>query len=87
MARMEDVSNSWASSISIMAVRLIDKSIWSIIQRLIWAAAVYHMWQERNLRLFQKKKRAMEELFCHMDEVVKLRSLELKIKCSTEIQK
>lgn len=64
--------------------RPISKSIWSVIQRLVLAATVYHLWQERNFRLFQKKYRAALVLIQRIIEVVRLRLLGLKINCSVQ---
>ena len=65
-----------------MVDRPINKSIWSVIQRLMVGAIVYILWQERNIRLFQGKSRNIETVCDDIQEVVRLRLLSLKIKSS-----
>lgn len=52
----------------------------SIIWRLVLGATVYFIWQERNVRVFQKSKRKWEEIVELIKESVKLRLWGLKIR-------
>ncbi|GJV32892.1 RNA-directed DNA polymerase, eukaryota, reverse transcriptase zinc-binding domain protein [Tanacetum coccineum] len=61
----------------------INKSIWSIIQRIVLGSVVYVLWQERNLRLFQGNSRTVEVICNIIKDLVRLWLLSLKIKGST----
>ncbi|GJX59585.1 RNA-directed DNA polymerase, eukaryota, reverse transcriptase zinc-binding domain protein [Tanacetum coccineum] len=79
MANMDNVSNVWPSVISSISNILVNK-IWSVIQRLVFGAAIYFLWQERNFRIFQKKERCVDTLFDHIVNIIryKLKGLSLK---------
>ncbi|PWA65993.1 FAR1 DNA binding domain, Zinc finger, SWIM-type, MULE transposase domain, FHY3/FAR1 family [Artemisia annua] len=53
-------------------------------KRLVFGAAVYYIWQERNLRLFQKKFRSEEAVFKIIVDIVRHKLLSLRIKRSVE---
>lgn len=63
----------------------INKTIWSIIQRLVIGAAVYNVWQERNLRQFKGKSRSIEDVCKIIKEVVKLKLMSLKTSNSKQV--
>ncbi|GJX80091.1 RNA-directed DNA polymerase, eukaryota, reverse transcriptase zinc-binding domain protein [Tanacetum coccineum] len=65
--------------------RPINRSIWSILQRLTIGALVYFIWQERNLRRFQDKCRPVSELCGIIRDNVRLRLMSLKIKKSVQV--
>lgn len=69
----------WKGLIDKLASRPVNKSIWSIIQRLLLAATVYFLWQERNFRLFQGKQRSADVLCNIIIDMVRFRLLGLKI--------
>ncbi|PWA80038.1 hypothetical protein CTI12_AA080440 [Artemisia annua] len=82
LMRFEDAPNNLFSVIDILSSRTMGKSIWNIIQRLVLSAVVYHLWIERNNRIFQNKSRSFDDLCSIIREVVRLRLLSLKIKGS-----
>ncbi|GKC64124.1 hypothetical protein Tco_1096722 [Tanacetum coccineum] len=55
------------------------RSVWDTVRRLCFAAAVCHVWQERNRRVFGNADRSKDDLFkileleceIHKDEVMK----------------
>ncbi|PWA56270.1 glucose-inhibited division family A protein [Artemisia annua] len=49
-------------------------------KRLVFGAAVYYIWQERNFRLFQKNYRSEETVFKVIVDIVRHKLLGLKIK-------
>lgn len=57
-----------------------NKSIWSIIQRLVIGVVVYFLWQERNLRFFQGKYSSFDDVYQLIRENVRLRLLSSKIR-------
>ncbi|GKE72197.1 hypothetical protein Tco_1534238, partial [Tanacetum coccineum] len=61
-------------------------SIWSIVRRLTIASTVYHLWQERNFRMFQKKERSPVILYKVIRDNVRCRLLSLKVKNSKSVK-
>ncbi|GJT53331.1 RNA-directed DNA polymerase, eukaryota, reverse transcriptase zinc-binding domain protein [Tanacetum coccineum] len=64
--------------------RPLNKSVWSISQRLVIGALVYFIWQEQNLRFFLQKNRTFSELCGIIKENMRLRLLSLKIRRSRQ---
>ncbi|PWA80363.1 Zinc knuckle CX2CX4HX4C [Artemisia annua] len=60
-------------------------SIWSVIQRLVWGASVYFIWQERNMRLFGTYSRTEDELFKIIVDSVRFRIMSLKVKVTADV--
>ncbi|GJZ37317.1 RNA-directed DNA polymerase, eukaryota, reverse transcriptase zinc-binding domain protein [Tanacetum coccineum] len=87
MCRLEDLSYVWAEIVSGISVRKANNTLWSIIQRLVFGAAVYFIWQERNFRLFRSVERPADKVFDIIVDTVRLRLLGLKIKRSHEVEK
>ncbi|PWA55927.1 reverse transcriptase zinc-binding domain-containing protein [Artemisia annua] len=84
LCKLDNVSCIWAEIVSGISIRTANNSLWSVIQRLVFGAAVYYIWQERNLRLFQKKFRSEETVFKIIVDIVRHKLLSLKIKPSVE---
>ncbi|GKD87070.1 RNA-directed DNA polymerase, eukaryota, reverse transcriptase zinc-binding domain protein [Tanacetum coccineum] len=61
-------------------------SIWSIVRRLTIASTVYHIWQERNSRVFQQKNRSPGVLYQIIMDNVNCRLLSLKVKNSKAVK-
>ncbi|GJV37749.1 RNA-directed DNA polymerase, eukaryota, reverse transcriptase zinc-binding domain protein [Tanacetum coccineum] len=40
-----------------------NKNIWIVVKKLVFDVTIYFLWQERNIRLFQKVKRTEEDLW------------------------
>lgn len=60
-------------------------SIWNIIRRLTLPAAVYHLWQERNCRLFQNVERNADVLVNIVVETIRSKLMSLTVKKSTAV--
>nr|GEW55108.1 RNA-directed DNA polymerase, eukaryota, reverse transcriptase zinc-binding domain protein [Tanacetum cinerariifolium] len=69
-----------ARVMEIIAAKPFKNNIWRILQRLIISYVVYHIWQERNKRIFQNKEKSLEVLCsCITDDVEnKLRTMTVK---------
>nr|GEZ94097.1 hypothetical protein [Tanacetum cinerariifolium] len=87
MVRLDDAPNRWCDIVEFMLNRPINKSIWSILQRLVMGAVVYFIWKERNFRLFQNKHRSKEDLCYLIKDMVRLRVLSLSLKPSVQVYK
>ncbi|KAD7117874.1 hypothetical protein E3N88_05142 [Mikania micrantha] len=59
-----------------------ENSIWSIVNRLVFSATVYYIWQERNLRRYENKYRPVDDLCSLILGVVRLRLMSLNVKGS-----
>lgn len=82
---MDFIPDSWDAIICFMLNRPINKSIWSIIQRLLLGASLYYVWQERNLRTFQGKSRPSNVLIYLIKDVARLRVLSLRLNASKQV--
>ncbi|KAL8244032.1 hypothetical protein R6Q59_010290 [Mikania micrantha] len=60
-----------------------NNSIWSVIDRLTLAAAVYYIWQERNLRTNENRKRTVDQVVSLIFDSVRLRLGGLRFKISS----
>ncbi|GJS50259.1 RNA-directed DNA polymerase, eukaryota, reverse transcriptase zinc-binding domain protein [Tanacetum coccineum] len=87
MYRLDDLSFVWAEIVSGIAIRKANNTLWSIIQRLVFGAAIYFIWQECNFRLFWCVERSADKVFDIIVDTVRLRLLGLKIKRSPEVDK
>ncbi|GKC04395.1 RNA-directed DNA polymerase, eukaryota, reverse transcriptase zinc-binding domain protein [Tanacetum coccineum] len=85
MVRLDYTPNRWQDLLQFLLARPINKSIWSILQRLVLGASVYLIWQERNLRIFQNRHRSKEELCDLIKDVVRLRIMGLNLKASRQV--
>ncbi|PWA46903.1 reverse transcriptase domain, Reverse transcriptase zinc-binding domain protein [Artemisia annua] len=85
MAKLNLVSNCWPQLISSIVNIPAKNSIWSVIQRLVWGAAVYYIWQERNVRLFGGYSRNENELFKIITDAVRFRIMGLQLKVTPDV--
>ncbi|GKA13646.1 RNA-directed DNA polymerase, eukaryota, reverse transcriptase zinc-binding domain protein [Tanacetum coccineum] len=65
--------------------RLINRSILSILQRLVIGVMVYFIWQEQNLQRFQAKSRPVRDLCGIIRDNVRLKLMSLKIRKSVQV--
>ncbi|PWA50316.1 reverse transcriptase zinc-binding domain-containing protein [Artemisia annua] len=79
VAKLDDVSYVWGEVISGIVNKSASNRIWSIIQRLVFGAVVYFIWQERNFRVVQLSSRVVKGLFYVIFDTVRLRLMGLKI--------
>ncbi|GJY00851.1 hypothetical protein Tco_0359003, partial [Tanacetum coccineum] len=64
----------------------LNKNIWSIVRRIVYNAAVYYIWQERNKRIFRNEKRDKETIVKIVKENVMMKLLGLKVKESKTVK-
>ncbi|XP_071708751.1 uncharacterized protein [Rutidosis leptorrhynchoides] len=64
-----------------------SKNIWNVINRIVIAAMVYYVWQERNYRIFKGRKRSELELKGIIEQFVRFKLLTLKVKGSQAVEK
>ncbi|PWA44536.1 RNA-directed DNA polymerase, eukaryota, Reverse transcriptase zinc-binding domain protein [Artemisia annua] len=87
MAGLDNISNIWAQNVSGIVNFPAKNTIWNVIQRLVWGASVYFIWQERNMRLFDGHSRTEDQLFKVITEAVKFRIMGLKLKFTPDVLK
>ncbi|XP_071708761.1 uncharacterized protein [Rutidosis leptorrhynchoides] len=82
------ISNSyeWAVVASDIVGRRSDKSAASLVAKLLFAVAVYFIWQEKNSRLFNSKRRYAKDLFGVIYSSVRLKLLPVRFKESRQIE-
>ncbi|GJY99208.1 hypothetical protein Tco_0516638 [Tanacetum coccineum] len=61
---LHNFQNCLDNVVSIIAAKPLKNSVWSILQKLLVASVVYHLWQERNKMLFQNESRSVDILSC-----------------------
>nr|GEV68590.1 RNA-directed DNA polymerase, eukaryota, reverse transcriptase zinc-binding domain protein [Tanacetum cinerariifolium] len=58
----------------------------SVTRRLIFAASVYSIWQERNKRIFKDVMNSSEEVYTQITEIVRNKLLGIKVKNSSAVR-
>ncbi|GJW02174.1 RNA-directed DNA polymerase, eukaryota, reverse transcriptase zinc-binding domain protein [Tanacetum coccineum] len=79
------LSDSLELIINDMIALPMNNNIWSIIRRLVIAAAVYYVWQERNDRLFKNEKRKSETIISTIKESIRLKLMGMRVKESRTV--
>ncbi|GJW97791.1 RNA-directed DNA polymerase, eukaryota, reverse transcriptase zinc-binding domain protein [Tanacetum coccineum] len=74
-----NVPNDWHSFVNYLASIGRNKSIRVILKKIVFGAAVYFIWQERNRRLFTSVKREVIDLLEAILEVIKLRLVSIRV--------
>ncbi|GJT81839.1 hypothetical protein Tco_1056181 [Tanacetum coccineum] len=62
------------------------KSIRSVVCKLVFSAACYFLWQERNYRIFKKKKRSKDKILELIKSNVRLKLLTCSFKKTPNVQ-
>ncbi|GKF07356.1 hypothetical protein Tco_0041580 [Tanacetum coccineum] len=63
------------------------KSARSVTLKLVFAAACYFLWQERNNRLFKKTKRTQDQICGLIKDTVRLKLMSCSFKKSSNVQR
>ncbi|KAJ0886252.1 putative RNA-directed DNA polymerase transcription factor bZIP family [Helianthus annuus] len=85
-SRLEGVPDKWPEIINYLENNGLSKSIWGIIGRLVMAAVVYFIWQERNNRCFDNNRRSVQQICNVVFDTVRMRILGLKLKDSSSVR-
>ncbi|PWA79430.1 Phytosulfokine [Artemisia annua] len=85
MAKFDDISNNWPTIVSGIANKPANNKVWSVIQRLVLGAAVYFIWQERNVRRAQYIDRSVDCLFQLVVDTVRMKLMGLTMKYSSDV--
>ncbi|GKD30010.1 reverse transcriptase zinc-binding domain-containing protein [Tanacetum coccineum] len=84
-ARMCNVNGQWKDTIKYLEDFHAANKIWSVLQRVVIAASVSHIWIERNIRLFQNVERSSDAIAATIIEDVRLKLTSLRVKKSDAV--
>ncbi|PWA44849.1 RNA-directed DNA polymerase, eukaryota, Reverse transcriptase zinc-binding domain protein [Artemisia annua] len=87
MAKLDRVGNEWANVISRIVNKPATNTICSVIQRILFGAAMYFIWQERNVRRVQQSSRSEEVVLNCIISNVRLKLLGLDLKYTKDVVK
>ncbi|KAJ9535832.1 hypothetical protein OSB04_un001013 [Centaurea solstitialis] len=87
ISSMEGGGNSWSTLIEKLSEVKVGNSIWSIIHRLVLAAGVYFIWQERNKRLHGDSSRSAVILARQIFQLLQMKLMGLKVKDSSHVRR
>ncbi|GJY90847.1 RNA-directed DNA polymerase, eukaryota, reverse transcriptase zinc-binding domain protein [Tanacetum coccineum] len=82
---MEEVNNDWENILNRVTDMACNNSIRSVLRRVVLAACVYYIWDERNKRLFGNQKRNHEALMQLIINNIRMKLVSLKVKNSIQV--
>ncbi|PWA44779.1 Phytosulfokine [Artemisia annua] len=85
LGKLEMVGNEWAGVISRIVNKPSSNTIWSVIQRLLFGATVYFVWQERNMRRANQTSRSEDVVFNCIANTVRFKLLGLTLKLTSDV--
>ncbi|GKA77648.1 hypothetical protein Tco_0784185 [Tanacetum coccineum] len=78
--KADNIPNDWDKIIQYLANLPSNNSIWSIVNKIILANAIYHIWKERNGRIFTSDAKSSDIVLQTINEHVRLQIMSLKPK-------
>ncbi|GJT69902.1 RNA-directed DNA polymerase, eukaryota, reverse transcriptase zinc-binding domain protein, partial [Tanacetum coccineum] len=82
---MEEVNNDWENILNRVTDMACKNSIRSVLRRVVLAACVYYIWDERNKRFFDNQKRNHEALMQLIINNIRMKLVSLKVKNSIQV--
>ncbi|GJV06165.1 putative reverse transcriptase domain-containing protein [Tanacetum coccineum] len=70
MAQIVSGRSVWKDFLETLYALPNNINIWIVVKKLVFAATIYFIWQERNMRHFQEKKRKWKDLWKVIEETV-----------------
>lgn len=86
MADINCDNSSWEELIKSMADECIQKNIGWVVKRLVLAACVYFLWQERNGRIFKEVQNSSQEVYNKVVDTVKCKLIGIVVKDSNNVR-
>ncbi|GKB08349.1 hypothetical protein Tco_0836633 [Tanacetum coccineum] len=83
LSGMQSLSNV----VRLMETRPKRSNIWQVVDKLIISSTVYHIWNERNKRIFQNCKRTVEEIVMIITRNIEEMLMSLRVKKSKVVDK
>ncbi|GKD23870.1 hypothetical protein Tco_1225573 [Tanacetum coccineum] len=84
LARMKFKVDTWENLVEELSSNQNSRNVWTVIRNLC-LAAVYYIWQERNVRLFQNNKREANDLTDLMIDELKAKMVYIAVKNSNNV--
>ncbi|KAJ0616007.1 putative reverse transcriptase zinc-binding domain-containing protein [Helianthus annuus] len=82
---MQHLTDNWENVLDHLVSKAKSKSAKSVIGRLLAAATVYHIWQERNCRLFSDRKRSVTQVADAIVASVRLKLITMRFKNTRQV--
>lgn len=82
---IQNYDNMWDNTVSKLSSETCGKGVWEIIQKLSFAAVVYHIWQERNSRIFNASKRSEEAVVNSICDDVRAKLMSVNVKTTVNV--
>ena len=86
-AELHNIPSDWDSIIAAFAHLAQVNSVKSVVAKLVLAATVYFIWQERNSRLFRKQKRNSDQLVGVIIQTIRLKLLTCRFKKTRRVER
>ncbi|XP_071714248.1 uncharacterized protein [Rutidosis leptorrhynchoides] len=80
-------SDNWQQIVASLAPVAHRRAARVVVTKLVFAATVYFVWQERNARLFNGKARSEEMLFQMVYSTIRLKLMSLRFKDSVHVHR
>ena len=77
--------NSLVAISNVLIITAKSRSVRSVVSKLLFAAASYYIWQERNNRIFKKQKRSEVQVVDLVKSTVRLKLLTCRFKKSANV--
>ena len=77
LCRLKRAVGSLSEELQWASQKLKGKALISIVLRIAWKATIYHIWRERNRRLYAQISESPSQLFQYVKEAVQLKTLGL----------
>ncbi|XP_071740858.1 uncharacterized protein [Rutidosis leptorrhynchoides] len=84
--RVNVAGNDWTDFVDSISSCAARRTVCSIVSKLLFGAAVYMIWQERNKRLFKKDARSYSKVVAAIFSMVRLKIMALKWKNSMQVK-
>ena len=85
VSRIQCLAEEWKSILEELIAMPNRRNIWIVVKKVVFAACVYFLWQEMNLRKFQDSKREWDVLWKVIEDNVKLKISSMKVIKSTDV--
>ncbi|PWA92677.1 ulp1 protease family, C-terminal catalytic domain-containing protein [Artemisia annua] len=81
------MTDSWSEILPLMVKLSSNKSIMSILRRIVVAAYVCYIWNERNKKIFTNMRRNCQELLSIITNIIRMKLVSLTVKESKQVDR
>ena len=75
---LSKVNGSWTEELQCVVQNLKGKKLISSLLHVAWKAFIYHVWREKNQRLYKHSTETTMQILEHIKEVIQIRLAGLK---------